>query len=182
MKIKKIGLILVSLAAFTSLSRAQLVTNFGTSADTSGATWVYTSGTSSLSGTEAAGDLLFNTSVLALNLTGSSQIRITANVTTAPLAGFTFILQDGEGDEVNASFNWASFIGGATITSNFSTNALFNYADVQGWNLFGGGSGTTIAATLTSATAVPEPSTYALLALGLGSLVFLRMRSKRSSV
>ena len=183
MKITKIGVILASLVAFTSLSKAQLVTNFGASADTNATTWVYNQGTSSLSGNEASGDLLFNTNPILLNLTGSIQIRITANVTTAPGAGFSFALQDGQGDEVQAAFSWASFIGGATITSALSTNVLFNYADVQGWNLVGGGSGAGIAATLTSATAViPEPSTYALLALRLGGLVLMRMRSKRSSV
>jgi len=182
MKINKIYAVFVMLIAFTSLSKAQLVTNFGASA-IAGGTWVYTPGTSSLSGTEAGGDLLFNTTPLVLNLTGSSQIRITANVTTAPGGGFTFVLQDAQNDEVQAAFDWSSFVGGATITSNLSINALFNYGDVVGWNLSGGGSGLAIAATLTSATAViPEPSTYALLALGLGGLVLMRMRSKRSSV
>lgn len=182
MKPKNIYTLAFLLISFTSLSQAQLITNFGATAVTGGG-WTYTSATSSLSGTEGAGDLLFNASTITLDLTGSSHVRITANVTTAPNAGFFFALEDVGFEQVVAIFSWIDFVGGATISSPFSINPAFDYGNVEFWNLNSGGSGSAIAATLTSATAViPEPSTYALLALGLGSLVFFRMRSKRSGI
>jgi len=182
MKIKNIYTVAFCLISFTSLSQAQLITGFGATAGAAFG-WTYTPGTSSLSGTQGAAASLENSSPIALNLTGSSQVTITANITTAPSLGFFFVLLDGGSEDVTATFSWNDFLGGATITSSFSFNAAFDYTDVVGWNLNGGGSAGPIAATLTSATAViPEPSTYALLALGLGSLVLLRMRSKRRSV
>lgn len=167
---------IITLLVLSSVSlHAQLITNFGTNAGSSG-TWVYNSGTSTLSGTEGLGDTLAGVPTV-VNYTGASFISLTANVTTAPNNNFTFILLDGEGDSVEAIFDWASFIGGATVQSALSTNGLFNSANVIDWNLVGGGSGTTINATLTSASGViPEPSTYALLGLGLGALFFVRRR------
>jgi len=182
MKIKRIYTLAFVLISFTSLSQAQLITNFATSATVFGV-WSYDSATSSLSGTETPLDSLANASPITLDLTGSSQVTITANVTTAPNSGFFFLLEDGALEIVTATFSWTDFLGGATITSSFSFNAAFDYTNVVSWILNSGPIGGPIEATLTSATAViPEPSTYALLALGLGSLVLLRMRSKRTSV
>jgi len=59
----------------------------------------------------------------------------------------------------------------ATGTFNFDRIAFANFSTVR-WNLDEVRFGTTWA----SVTPVPEPSTYALLALGLGALFFLRRR------
>jgi hypothetical protein len=129
-----------------------------------------------LTGTEGLGDLLFGTPSVGV-YTGAQFISLTLTVTTAPNSGFSFVLQDNEGDEVQASFDWNSFIGGSTQQAALSTNVLFNYSNVVGWNLVGGGSGSSINATLGSATAVvPEPTTMGLLIGGMTVIMSFRRR------
>jgi len=174
----KTSIPLAALAIFVNVANAQLITDFGLNANDGGG-WTYSAGTSTLTGTEQAGDLIFG-STSFLNYSGVTGITLDLNVTMAPNSGLTFILQDSEGDEVSATFDWNDFIGGATANSSLSINPLFDYANVIGWNLVGGGSGSLINATLDSATAVvPEPTTLALLT---GSLTLgLILRRRRSA-
>jgi hypothetical protein len=174
-----LAIVLVLSASYQASAQLVLITNFGNSADNGGG-WTYTAGTSTLTGVESAGDLIFNPSTLNIDGTDGFAISITANVTTAPNAGFSFILQDAQGQEATALFAWTSFIGGATIQSlilpaNIQPN--FDFDQIAGWNLVGNGGGT-ISAVLTSASlaVIPEPSTYALLLIGGAALVVLRRR------
>ncbi len=170
---------LLAFAAFATIGHSQIITNFGTSAD-NGGSWTYNSGTSTITGTEGGGDLLFGLSTNT-NLTGAQGISLTAtyNTITPPAFGFSFIIQDNLGRSASALFDWSAFIGGATVYSTFaSVDPGFNFAQVtQEWNLLGGGSGSSINVTLASAVAaVPEPTTMVLLAGSLTAVMALRRR------
>jgi hypothetical protein len=170
----------ILLAAFivisTSFCQAQLITNFGATASNGGA-WTYTPGTSTISGNEGPGDLIFGTPAFG-DYTGSTQFTLTGTVISAPSAGFTVLLEDSTGDTATALFDWADFIGGATISSTFTPVGGFDISDVINWNLVSGGSGEAVNATFSSlsATTIPEPSTYALMGLGLAGLLIYRRR------
>lgn len=159
--------------------RAQLITNFGPEASVDFG-WSWNPGTSTLSGTEGAGDVLYG-ETLSANFVGASMITITANVTSAPNAGFSFALVDDTEKLLVATFDWLDFAGGATVSSPISyADAGFNYAGVTGWNLISGGSNSPISATLISAAVIPEPSTYAAFAGGtmLGLALIRRRRAR----
>jgi len=172
-------LALIAFVTITSVSYGQLITGFGTNA-TNGGSWTYTSATSTITGTEGPGDLLFGNTQF-LNYSGAIQISLTANATINPGSTFSLVLQDGEGDEIFSQFSWASFLGGNTVLSNLSVNAAFNPANVVGWNLIAGSSSNPINVSLTSATAIiPEPTTMALLAGSLTAIMVLRRRRRIS--
>lgn len=181
MKILNIALATLAVAASSvSSSFAQVITSFSDAEN--GGSWILTGAT--ITGTEGAGDLIYNAVPLTLDATGKTGISITASVTTAPANGFKFSLFDATGKEATASFDWASFTSGPqTVVALFDfVTAGFNYGAVDGWNLISGGSGATINATLTSAslTPVPEPSTYAALS-GIAVLGFVAYRRRRSA-
>lgn len=173
-------------AAFAVLSMGQVVsgqvviTNFGANASNDGIGWTYTSGTSTISGTEVFGSYLYGTPINS-NISGATQLSITANVTTDPLSNFTVTLEDSGGKTALATFDWTSFLGGATVAVAFtSVDPLFNY-NITNWSLDSGSSGNAIGVSFTSLSAVtiPEPSTYALLALGAGAIgIMVRRRRK----
>lgn len=178
--LKKISLGLV-LVLSSALAEAQstLITMFGANA-ASDQGWVYTAGTSSLSGLESTGDLIYGEAA-STNFTGRDTFVITANVSgAAPANGFQLLLLDSSDRIASASFDWADFIGGATKSSPITAVAGFDYTTVGFWNLVGGGSGSNISVVFTSAvatTAVPEPSTYALLS-GVAVLGFALRRRR----
>jgi hypothetical protein len=80
----------------------QIITNFGSNANNGGG-WTYTSGTSTITGTEGLGDLLFGTP-LSLSYSGATHFSLTANVSTAPTGTFSFSLEDNTGKVASASF------------------------------------------------------------------------------
>ena len=95
----------------------------------------------------------------------------------------TITLEDGSGgDQISTNFSWASFTTGVSTPVTVALGAnpgSFDYADVVNWNLNSGGNGNNMNVTLTQlrVTAVPEPSTYALLAIGaLGLFLSFRRR------
>ncbi|MDX2079494.1 MAG: PEP-CTERM sorting domain-containing protein [Terrimicrobiaceae bacterium] len=157
-----------------SSTAAVLITDFGPSA-TNGGSWSYNPATSTLSGIEGLGDLIFGSPSFA-DIGSNGQLSLTANVTTAPAAGFTVVLEDASFVTATATFDWADFIGGQTVVANLVPSIGFDSSNIVGWSLFSGGSGGSINATLDTLSAVPEPTTWALAALGATSVLVLRRR------
>jgi len=179
---KKTIFALALLFGLLATAQAQVITNFGSTAFTDDTGWTWTPGTSTLTGTEGAGFLLYGTPFTA-NLTGATSLSITANATTAPSAGFNFVLEDNTGKTATALYSWLAFQGGTTtISSVLNAQSGFSFANVTSWNLVSGGSGSSINVALSSVavSAVPEPATYAAL-FGLASLGFCIMRKRRKA-
>jgi hypothetical protein len=175
----------VALFACVSASQAAVViTNFGATAS-SGGSWTYTPGTSTISGTEGPGDLIFGVPN-NLNIAGNIYIQLTGTVITAPAGSFTVTLEDTSFNQAIATFQWSSFTGGGPVTVVkplvFTT---FDFTSLGQWSLDSGGSFQPVNAsfsTMSATTAVPEPSTYAMLALGGVLLGGVALRRKKASV
>jgi len=157
---------------------AQIITNFGTAAGDDGL-WSYNPVTSTISGTETLGAVLFGTSE-NISLAGSSGVELTLNVATSPGGGFSVSIYDNVGLEALVDgFTWSAFSGGASITRSYTNiQSGFNFNNVVDWNLNSGGSGNPMTATFDSIAAVPEPSTWVLLAGGLAIILLLRRRRR----
>lgn len=171
----RLPLLICSVACICSASSAAVITSFGSDAEKDGA-WSWNSGTSTLSGTEVTGDTLYGVPYSG-NFGDFSAISITANATTAPLAGFTFLLEDTEGRLAIAQFFWLDFVGGNTVSSVVQFDAGFDKSAIGGWQLASGGSGSPINVVLTSASAIPEPSAAVALA-GVATLGFAATRRR----
>lgn len=168
-----------------SSQAATLITTFGTQARSSGG-WTYNSGTSTITGVEAGGALLYNSSSLSLDLSsetsdvGLLQLNLTGLVPTKPFGVFNITLTDSEGVEARWDFDWSSFSSSSsTLTANNAgAGSGFNLASIVDWNLNSGGSDDSINATFTRLEAIPEPSSASLVLLGAVSLVALRRLRK----
>ena len=152
------------------------LTLFGSSV--TGDLWTWTPATSTVSGFDTSGAVLFpdpafgGADLTTLdNYSGPSSLRLTLTgfVTTAPTGAFSITLEDNVGNLSVTPFLWSSLgLSSSTVTNPVTVASPFNWNSVAGWTLDAGGSGNSVNATFTSlnVTAVPEPSTYALLALG----------------
>jgi len=188
---KKTTLLIATIAALSasSLFSAPLVlTNFASTVASDGG-WTYTSATSTLSGPQAAAAVLFpdpqpsEFSLLTVGSNSTLRLELTATVTTSPTGGFTISLEDFSGKQISTNFSWAAFGTGVSTPVTVALGSDpggFNYARVSNWNLNSGGNGNTMNVALTQlrVTAVPEPSTYALLAVGAVGL-FLSFRRRK---
>ena len=167
---------------------ATTISNFGTNiqpADLQG-NWTtgYNSSTSTVTSNDGPGNGISDfTGPTIGNVTGDTALSLTAAVSVNPNSSFQLILEDNNGNDATANFNWASFgTSATTVLSPLTTPAGFNGADVIGWELFTGGIGSPLTTTFSSLSAVPEPSTPGLLIfasllfatiLGLGRRRFL---------
>lgn len=177
---------LVCLFTLAPGQASTVLTTFGTDAATDDP-WTYNSGTSTITGTQGAGYLLYNNNSTTWNLTSVVanvsllEMSLTGFVTTNPTGAFYITLADSAGKEAKWTFGWSDF---GTSTPTTVVKALdtaqsgFNLASIVNWNLASGGSGTAVNATFTNLTAVPEPSTGALMMIGAVGLVALRRLRK----
>jgi len=169
---------------------AVLITNFS-EAISADAPWVWSSGNTTLSITSPnsnAGAIYPTNGLTQFSIGSNNQLQLTLASTVSggvtPGGGFRISLESQNGGLATAVFNWSTFVSSTTGTSTFSTTGGFNPSQVVNWNIFDGGSGGTgglTGARLTSlqaVQAVPEPSTYALLAVGAVGL-FLSFRRRK---
>jgi len=185
----------ISLLGGNQSANAILITGFGSTAEAPASAFTIDVATSNFTTiTQAA----FNTNVVgndnaqifagtfsSINIAGLNTIRLTGTMSgTNAASNFSVDLFNGALNQTRTySGNLSGFGSGspATVVLTFvSETAPFN--DIAAFSFTGAGTGDAVNFTFDSLEAIPEPSTYALLALGLGSLVFFRMRSKRSSV
>jgi hypothetical protein len=181
------GLVSVhSLLAVASIN----ISTFGSSMEAEG--WNWNPSTSNLTGTDALGAVLYpaeepgpfnfttldnygsNPANLVLNLTGF--------VTTAPVGAFTISLEDANFVVSATPIAWNLFSGtSSTVSVSPTLVPGFLWNNVVGWTLDAGGTGNVVNATFTdlTMTAVPEPSTYALLVLGALALGGYTVRRRR---
>jgi hypothetical protein len=195
-----IGLLLIMLGGSTQAQAQVLITGFGTSG-LNNTTLDYNSpwtgaqnGTSlSVSGVSNQSGGLSDVFGTPINIAGSTAyLQLTGGLTgAAPTTNqFQITLFDSSFDSLAYKFNWSSFGSGPqTVTASLDSaldSGTFN-GTVSSWDLsLFGSNGDTVSYTFDSlsANAVPEPSTYALLGLGLGVLGFglYHRRQKHSSV
>lgn len=167
------GLILSALAC-----QAQLITTFGTSAENGGFTWNYDSSTSTISGTEGFGDLLYGSPENASLLGGNIYISLTGSATVIPAGSFNVTLEDSLGNIATATFLWSSFASGPQTIQAALSYTTFNFEEVAFWNLVSGASLQPVNASFSqmSAVAVPEPSAFVLVG---GAALFFVGRRRR---
>lgn len=191
---KKYTTVLAALVLLTSLNLAQALssinlTTFGS--DVSSFGWAWNTATSTVSGSDAEGAAIAPNDFSPVNLTlldnyGSNpanlRLVLTGLVTTSPGGAFTITLEDSLSNLSATPFTWSSYTTtSSSVTVPVTITAGFLWNNIVGWTLDAGGTGNAVNATFTSldATAVPEPSTYALLAmcgLALGGYVIRRRR------
>jgi hypothetical protein len=178
-------LLAVLIIASGSTHAAVFITGFGTSDFLIGFN-DFTSATPSANNVVISGNdsNIFFGSILpgSVNITGNtSQLQLTGTFTGTATSGFDFELFDGDGDSLLYHFNYVSYTVGVpmTVTANLqSTTGTFDGL-VASIGFSGSGLGSsTVSFTLDNlvAGAIPEPSTYAMLALGIAGLVAYRRR------
>ena len=190
-KLKLIGL---ALAASLNINAATiLVTDFGTNFDAD-----YANGFGEFTGvsTGANGTTTFGTGnndgmtltaafPSIVDLTGYTNISITAQVNASNASGFTFLIYSAPTEFASADFLASDFTGSlTTVTKALAFSSGFDPLTVAYYGINGGTPGGTANFRYTfdsaSVSSVPEPSTYAALS-GIAVLGFVAYRRRRSA-
>jgi len=130
-------------------------------------------------GQQYFGDL--TTPVSITSISPVLQIQVTGVFTGVTTGGFSIELFDADGDsrQYNGFFTEFTPSVSSTVTANFAVETGVFNPTVTGVSFVASGAGTASAnIQLTNLTAVPEPSTYALMALGCLVLFFIARRRK----
>jgi len=191
-KLKLIGL---ALAASLNINAATiLVTDFGTNFD---ADYANGFGEFTVESTGANGTTTFGTgnndgmTLIAAfpsnppDMTGYTDISITAQVNASNASGFTFLLYSSPTEFASADFLASDFTGSlTTVTKALAFSSGFDPSTVAYYGINGGTPGGTANFRYTfdsaSVSSVPEPSTYAALS-GIAVLGFVAYRRRRSA-
>lgn len=164
---------------------AQNITNFGTNVGFGpgvdpGNTWTYNGTTSTASGTNSNGNVLFGTFGPEVDFSGSNQISLTAtmNAPGAPDSSFLFTLIGQGGATASAVFSWTNFLTpGTTMTAPLTPIVPGTMQNVNYWqivSLYNDGSpalpiNVTFANANASAGTVPSPGIGGPILTGFGA-------------
>lgn len=188
MKRKEIIIALVLSLSALSASKAVLITDF------SQANFTIDYGTSSIGYVISANtpnisvEGMDSTQMLAgtfdpVDVSGSFQIILTGTVSgDNPNASFHVDLYNSDFSQVQTYTGYTEFFGSTSTSIVLTFDSGTAFSDIAGFVFTLDGPGT-LSFTFQglSAEAVPEPSTYALMAAGLGGLFFaLRLRKART--
>ena len=176
-------------ATAASLQAAPVTISDFSEAISSDAPWVWNSGnkTITISGPNSSSGLIYPDSEISMDISSAgTKFKLTMSSlvsVTNPGGGFFVSLESLGGGLATGTFNWADFTTSVVNETTFSTSGGFNPASVVNWNIGDGGNGgtgtLTGGASLVSLQVVPEPSTYALMALG-GLGLFLASRRRKA--
>lgn len=173
MPLKKL-LLTSALLLGAAAAHAQVLTTFGNSAEDGGPTWNYDPLTSTISGTEGFGDLIYGAPFTSVLLGGNTFISLTGSATIVPAGSFSVVLEDSAAELAFATFLWSDFASGPQTVQAALSFTAFNFNDVVGWSLISGGSLQQVEASFSGMSAVPEPS--AAILVGLAGLLAARRR------
>lgn len=184
---KKTFVTLVALATLSTplaFSAPVTIINFSGLSATADSPWVWNniSSTLSISGNNDQG-LLYPDDALNVNISGNNELKLTiaSTITTNPGGGFFISLESSNTGVAQAIFNWSSFTASTSATATLTNNpgAIFDPTNVINWNIGDGGyggNGNLSGMTFVTLEAVPEPGTYALMAI---AGVFLMVTARR---
>jgi hypothetical protein len=181
----------IAIVSLIQSVQAQTLSDFGTSSFTMGSPFDFTP-------TQTATNLAFTgtdgtnswagtfTTPFTLSLVQSANLAINLSQTTSRTTAFTIYLVDSNNSVTNAfdaSYAGVSSSPGnvlVSFNSGVSTNPTFTAGtfDLFQMSFNEGGAGATITSTAYNLNVVPEPSTYALMALG-GLVLFFMVRRRK---
>lgn len=187
---------LITVIAFTTLSalgsfgQSLNLSSFGSSAEAfSSSGWSYNATTSVLSGSNTIDSLAYNASGGPWNLTtvGSIPSLSLQLVLASPASGstgsFNITLEDGDGIQyVSPSWTWSEFASSVSVDKSYSSGTIpdgFDPSNVVSWNINSQSASGSVNVELSQLNVVPEPSTYALMALG-GLVMFFMIRRRKA--
>jgi len=176
------------LTVLAATSHAAEVTKFGSSGftiDTETTTFSanQTLTTLTFSGTDSTSSILAGTFSL-FDATGLNYINLVGSISgTNPNSGFTVELFNSTFNETKLYSGTFGAFGASSTTVQLSfVSQTASFTTIAGFQLTAAGSGDPINMTLSSlnatASPVPEPGTTCLLALAVGSGIFLRLRRR----
>lgn len=178
---------LISLFSLATTSAAIVITGFGSTGESGASPFTVDTTNTNFGFTQTASEILINGSdsgsILAgtftsVNITGQNTIQLTLKVTgTNPNSNFSVELFDPTFTLIRTyTGNFASFGSSFTQVTLKPSATNPTFTSIAGFQFTANGSGTAVNATLDTLTAVPEPSSYAFMILGLSVVSFMAKR------